>query len=213
MTERYGEGRYGTVDETTTPAPRFGDATYGSTTYEGPTEPVQATTQAPWRWNRMRIDGVTTMPPPVPGESASVTCVVFDAQGVDSAADRYQTLRRYLEYAPWTSVMPAQGTCYYREAHDGPDGSQLVELAPLERDATGREEPPEQRSSIDEARWCVVTGGDDSFVPAEYPSPVYQVDLELTTIAPSREFGFVDETFSERRQTVRDAYERNGLGL
>ena len=202
---------YGPDDEEppATPNPRYGEATYGSVTRNGPLERVDAVGDAPWRINATRVNIASKVPTPTRGESHTIVCVVFDGDGVRSAEGRYRTLRRYLRDAPWTKTMPGQGKCYYRENHDAPDGAQLVELAPLAANATGSEDTPARRPTVDEARWAVVTGGADQFKPAEYPSPVYEIELELTTIAPASEFA--DE--ADPRQAVRDAYEHNGLGL
>lgn len=199
-------------DVTQDESPRYGECRFGGVTHASPVEALNSPAPAmPVRLNTIRADGlVGTAPPATPGESGSVTLRFLPCPGAPSMRSRYDAARRYLRRSGSIETVPTKTPeCYYVEYHGRAGGTQLVEFAPLAVDASGMPGDQATRDSTIEPRWAVVTGGSETVAPADIPGnvTVYQLQLELTTIAPSRQFD--DE--ADPRQAVRDAYERNGL--
>lgn len=155
----------------------------------------------PWRLGEVRIDGIE---PPLPtfqaGEGVSLSCVFLPTDGATDHIERWKAVRRYHRWASDVTTYQAQGRALYREQHPGVDGSQLAQLAPLERSHTGFDSAP--RPSVYEPMWVVVTGVSDG---SQHPESAAVLDVSATTIARVAEY--------PTRAGVRAAFERNGFGV
>ncbi|MDT3434684.1 hypothetical protein [Haloarcula sp. 1CSR25-25] len=200
---------------------RHGYVRHGYHRY-GKGDPTYTNSHQPWYITvdsglgaNIRADGLLaeTRPSPIrPGTTVSYTFSFLPQTGRGFAANehvgRFRRARQLLVRASDVVVygdVPG-GTVRYREQHGGPDGTQLVRIGPLEAtssaDAPAGEEPP-GRSSMHDARWAVVSGGEAvSPQPADRTTRA-MLTLEATTIAPAGEFA--------TRTAVRAAREVNGL--
>lgn len=178
------------------------DSTYGGATYGGSDPQTTVSGDGvPWRVNRVRVDGIEgSIPPAVPGESASYSCTFRPFEGATDHVTRYQALRDYLATAPLVATYQTPAGTFYR--NQAPSGSQLVRIEPIAADATPGQTTGTvpSRASSAAGRWAVITGGSDN---TELPETVCLLEIETTTIATTAEF--------PTRDGVVAARERSGL--
>ena len=177
---------------------RYGEAYYGGSDATG----ASTATGVPWRFNRVRVEGIEgSVPAVVPGESVSYRVIIHHVDGATDHIERYQVLRSYLPTAPHVVTYQTASGTYFRDQAPG-GGTQLVRIEPIHPSAApGRNagEPAPRESAFD-GRWAVITGGTDE---TTLPEEVCILEIETTTIASTDDF--------PTEQGLRDARERSGL--
>lgn len=185
------------------PSPRYADHRYAGALRGSPPTGYD-TTDAPWAFGSVRVDGVTTdaqLSPIVPGREVTYTCAFIPGGGDDDHAQRLSTLAETLVYAAdvLTYDVPYQDNReFYREQYDGP--SNLLRIAPLQRDhdATWVDgNPPPGRDSIHEPRWAVVVGGETA---RPLPEKASQLTLQTVTVGATADYPTRDAMVAAARR-------------
>lgn len=135
------------------------------------------------------VAGESTWPTPRRGGTVSLTCVfvpnsrtdytTLGEAAVDSFPERYEALRRYLEFVDAvTTVQAVDGQAYFRE--------QLPTQASVDTQFVSVRPP----AAVDvEPFYAVVSGGT---VPKSSPSVRRRIELELTYLAPASDYADAD---------------------
>ena len=183
---------------------RYAEFQWGDGHWSGPTLDVTPSRRdtSPWRINKIRVEAFHTsegLPPVVPGKSETYT-VQLDDRAPDNAPtieQRRQALIKYIQDGfKVVTYQTMRGTYFRNQA----GANQLVLIEPIASGDPGTFSDPTVRQSNWEARWSVITGGEEV---SKYPDEWVTLQLETVTIASKDEYS--------TRQELEAARERSDL--